>query len=148
MSPDDAVLHICGGKAREYPYRGFGVNDKTLDLDPACAPDFLQDARDVFPLRQVTAFPEIPGVYWDAVLIDRPYTKDDAAHYVPGADTLPELNDLVKRALQIVPVGHRIASLDYLWPHPGKHGREVATVAVSTGRNNRIRVFSVFERLA
>ena len=38
---DQPVLHICGGMARLYPYRrGFGPVDKTLDLDPACKPDF------------------------------------------------------------------------------------------------------------
>src|SRR6185503_8840943 len=34
------VLHVCGGLARLYPYRGgFGENDKTLDLDPNVNPD-------------------------------------------------------------------------------------------------------------
>src|SRR3990167_7927493 len=30
---DEPVLHVCGGMAKQYPYKGgFGVNDKTLDL--------------------------------------------------------------------------------------------------------------------
>lgn len=35
VTPHDAVLHVCGGKARDYPAkpRGFGPNDETLDLD-------------------------------------------------------------------------------------------------------------------
>ena len=46
----DPVLHVCGGMAKAYPYkRGFGPNDRTLDLDPNCEPDFLQDARLPFP---------------------------------------------------------------------------------------------------
>lgn len=133
---DGAVLHICGGRVRDYPYAGVGPRDKTLDLDPAHKPDYLQDAREPFP--------EGP---WDAVLIDRPYTEADAARYVPGADKLPEINDLLKRALHIVPIGGKVGVLDYTWPHPGKIGKEVAVVAVGTGRNNRARWFTVFQRL-
>ena len=149
VGPEDAVLHVCGGMVRKYPYRGFGVNDNTLDLDPACEPDYLQDARDELPLRKGDGH---DGTYtellpWDAVLIDRPYTEADAAHYAPGADKLPDLNDLLKRSLAVVPVGHRVGIIDYLWPHAGKYGQEVAVVAVGTGRNNRARWFTVFERL-
>lgn len=153
VSDEDYVLHVCGGRVRDYPYKGFGVNDKTLDLDPECKPDFLQDARDPLPLRSgMTIIPgpdhiEIVGLLWDAVLIDRPYTEVDAGHYTPGADKLPEINDLLKRALQVVPVGGKVGVLDYTWPHPGKVGKEVAVVAVGTGRNNRARWFTVFERL-
>lgn len=80
VSPDDAILHVCGGKVRDYPYRGLGPNDRTLDLDPACQPNFLQDARDALPRRACTCVgyachePHL----WDAVLIDRPYTPEDA----------------------------------------------------------------------
>lgn len=152
VGPNDSVLHICGGMVRSYPYRGFGPNDRTLDLDPACEPDFLQDARDPLPLRDLYDTEAIrPAVIdtvpWDAVLIDRPYTPDDADHYAPGAAALPDINDLLKRSLAIVPVGNRVGVLDYTWPHPGKIGSEVAVVAVGTGRNNRARWFTVFERL-
>jgi hypothetical protein len=143
VSDTDAVLHVCGGKVKDYPYRGFGPNDRTLDLDPACEPDYLQDARDTLPAHPIDQH----KMHWDAVLIDRPYTEEDAAHYVPGADSLPDLNDLLKRSLQIVPVGSKVGVLDYLWPHPGKYGKEVAVVGVGTGRNNRARWFTVFERI-
>ena len=136
VGPNDPVLHVCAGKVKDYPYKGFGSNDKTLDLDPACEPDYLQDAREPLPQGP-----------WGAVLIDRPYTEVDAVHYAPGADKLPDLNDLLKRSLQAVPLGHRVGILDYLWPHPGKIGKEVAVVAVGTGRNNRCRWYTVFERI-
>ena len=149
VDPDGAVLHVCAGMVRKYPYRGLGPNDKTLDLDPACAPDFLQDARDPLPLRPCDCEQDYDhgSHLWDAVLIDRPYTEEDAAHYAPGSAALPNLNDLLKRALGIVPIGHRVGVLDYLVPHPGKKGGFVALVAVSTGFNNRIRAYSVFERI-
>ena len=154
VGPLGAVLHVCGGKVKDYPYNGFNKGfDKTLDLDPKCEPDFLQDARDPLPLRPMWRWNEDASdgtpfeQLWDAVLIDRPYTEADAEHYVPGADKLPDLNDLLKRSLAIVPVGGKVGVLDYLWPHPGKKGKEVAVVAVGTGRNGRARWYTVFERL-
>lgn len=138
----DPVLHVCGGRVRDYPYSGFGANDYTLDLDPDLQPDFLQDARDELPRCELT-----PEGKWPAILIDRPYSEIDAAHYEPGPNKLPDLNDLLKRSLQAVSVGGKVGTLDYLWPHPGKHGKEVAVVGVGTGRNNRARWYCVFERL-
>ena len=134
-----AVLHVCGGRVRDYPYKGLGRNDKTLDLDPECKPDFLQDCRNELPLNG--------DKLWDAVLIDRPYTEGDAAKYVPGADKFPDINDLLKRALLVVPDGGRVGVLDYMWPHAGKLGLEVAVIAVGTGRNNRCRWYTVWERV-
>lgn len=143
VNPDDGILHVCAGKVKDYPFRGLGNFDFTLDLDPACVPDFLQDARDPLPQNP---YDTLHGL-WPAILIDRPYTEADAAKYVPGAETLPAINDLLKRSLLAVPEGHRVGVIDYVWPHPGKYGQEVAVVAVGTGRNNRARWFTVFERL-
>jgi len=137
VGPFSSVLHVCAGKVREYPYRGFGVNDYTLDLDPACEPNYLQDAREPFP--------DGP---WDAVLIDRPYTEEDANRYIPGARVLPAANLLVKHGINAVSIGGKVGILDYLVPHPPKNAGFVALVGVSTGYNNRIRAFSVFERLS
>lgn len=140
VGAEGAVLHVCGGKVRDYPYRGFGPNDKTLDLDITCEPDYLQDAQGPLPLP--------PGIgFWDAVLIDRPYTPEDADHYIPGRDVLPSANLLVRNGINVVAVGGRVAILDYLWPQPPKNAREVAVVAVGVGRNSRARWFTVFERL-
>jgi hypothetical protein len=143
VSVEQPVLHVCAGKVRDYPYRGLGLNDYTMDLDPVCEPDFLQDARE--PLPQC---PLMHNGLWPAILIDRPYTKEDADHYAPGKDVLPPINDLLKNALRSVPELRRVGVIDYIWPHPGKLGQEVAVVAVGTGRNNRARWFTVFERVA
>lgn len=147
----DAILHVCSGKIRDYPFRGLGANDYTLDLDPECQPDFLQDAREPFPCRKHDDMCAIGagclGGEWDGVMIDRPYTEADAAHYAPGADKLPTANLLVKHGIAVVPVGGKVGILDYLWPQPPKNAKEVAVVAVYTGRNNRARQFTVFERL-
>ncbi len=152
-----SVLHVCSGRIRDYPYRGLGPNDRTLDLDPALNPDFLQDAREPFPLNNkfsgmAEGIAMVPGVFdpvpWDAVLIDRPYSPEDATHYVPGPDVLPTANQLVKNAIAVVPVGGKVGILDYIWPQPPKNATEVAVIGVYTGRNNRARNFVVFERLS
>lgn len=139
-----AVLHVCSGRVRDYPYKGLGVNDKLLDLDPAVEPDFLQDARKPLPMKSAPN----PSVFWDAVLIDRPYTTEDAAHYTPGADALPPINPLLKNAISVVDIGSKVGVLDYVWPQPPKNATEVAVVSVVMGRNNRGRLFTVFERLS
>ena len=158
----DPVLHVCGGMVKQCLYRGFEENDRTADLDPGTAPDYLMDVRrlgigkgDLFPHRdgRILSDGALPGVdvpdLWPAMIIDRPYTAADHAEYNVERDAFPrDLNDLLKRALQCVEPGGRVGVLDYLWPHPGKWGKEVATIAVGTGRNNRARWFTVFERLA
>lgn len=152
IGPGASVLFVCGGKVREYPYPGSQVKgklaldrkDKTVDLDAGLFPDFVMDVRKELPQRPADG----SGLgLWDAVIIDRPYTEVDASRYEPGAATFPELNDLLKRSLELVPYGGRVGVLDYLWPHPGKRGLEVAVVAVGTGRNARARWFTVFERV-
>lgn len=138
---DDPVLHVCAGKIRDYPWAGLGPNDQTLDMDARNAPDFCQDARKPFPLWQESAL-------WPAVLIDPPYTEQDAARYLPGALHLPTPGRLLRNALDVVRVGGKVGLLHYLWPSPPKSAREVAVIAVGTGRNNRARWFTVFERLS
>lgn len=133
VSLEDAVLHVCAGRVRDYPYKGLGPNDQTMDVDPRTHPDFCLDITTGFPT----------GI-WQAILIDPPYTVDDAKRY--GDHPLPAPNGLLKAALLHVPVGHRVGMLHYIWPQPPKWAHEIAVVAVGTGRNNRARWFTVFER--
>lgn len=140
VGEEDAVLHVCGGRVKDYPYRrGFGPHDKTLDLDPALEPDYLQDASLGLPTMGA-------AFLWPAVLIDPPYTETDADHYVPGRDSLPRPNVLLKNALEVVRPGGRVGLLHYILPQPPKEAVFVAAVSVLVGFNNRVRVFSVFER--
>jgi hypothetical protein len=134
-SLDEPVLHVCGGMAKHYPHRGgFGPNDKTLDLNPATKPDYLQDARK-----------PLPGE-WAGILIDPPYSKKDAAQYTVCARKYPPPSRLVENALAVVPVGHKVGIIHYIIPRCPKNARFVACAAVICGFGNRIRVFSVFER--
>jgi hypothetical protein len=159
---NDPVLHVCGGMAKLYPYkRGFGPNDKTLDLDPECEPDFLRDARLPLPFadgvqedkRQMLMegvaqiVPQQRGrAPWAGVLIDPPYSELDAAHYKPGTKAYPKPNLLVKNALEVLPPGGRVGIIHYILPSPPPGTIFVAAVGVLCGYNNRIRIFSAFER--
>lgn len=132
---NDPVLHVCGGMARLYPYRGgFGPNDKTLDLNPDTQPDYTADARDPFP------------VGFKAFLMDPPYSAEDAAHYRPGSDAYPKPNTLIKNALQALTVGGRVGLIHYQLPGKPKNAKFIAAIGVMCGFNNRIRVYSVFEK--
>lgn len=170
VSIHDAVLHVCGGRVRDYPYpeRAVGPRDATIDLDPACEPDYLMDVTrlgvekgDLFPKRpdvfaQGGAVVELECVrpetwpLWDGVLLDRPYTALDHAEYAVPTEAFPSnLNNLLKRCLSTVAPGRRVGVLDYVFPQPPRNGvKLVAAVAVVAGYNNRIRIFSVFERVA
>jgi hypothetical protein len=139
----EPVLFVCGGMVRDYSCRGFGPNDKTLDLDPALSPDFLADAREPYPLNTQDLYG-----YWPGIIIDRPYTEEDADRYAPGRSKFPKLNLLVKHAINAIDVGSRIGILDYLWPQAPKNAKEQAVITVATGRNNRVRLFVVYEKIA
>ena len=144
VSINDPVLHVCGGKVKYYIYaNAIGPNDKTLDLDESLRPDFLQDARDPFPVMEGG---------WPAILIDPPYSGEDASHYSVGADKYPSPNLLLKNALTVVRPGGRVGILHYQLPRRppeavGFRTRFVACVGGVVGFNNRIRVFSVFEKI-
>ena len=134
---NDPVLHVCGGKAKLYTYAGgFGPNDKTLDLDPSVNPDYISDARWPYP----TCF--------KAMLCDPPYSLADAAKYTVGASVYPSPNVILKNALDALEIGDRVGIIHYSLPQPGKRAKFVACVGVCCGFNNRIRVYSVFEKLS
>lgn len=132
----DRVLHVCGGHAKSYPtWAKVCPNDWTLDMDPATEPDYLRDARE--PLLGT----------WDGILIDPPYTEADATHYQPGAAAFPSANLLLRNALAATETGGRVGMLHYVLPQPPREGvKFVACVGVIAGYNNRMRVYSVFEK--
>ncbi len=154
VGASDPVLHVCAGKVRDYPYRGLGKNDKTLDLNPKVKPDFLQDAREPFPpcTWGNHSYHFTKGL-WPAVLIDRPYSEEDADKYIKeglkeGRTVLPPVNLLLRNGIAAVPVGGKVGILDYKWPRPPANAKEVALIAVGIGRDSNARWYTVFERLA
>lgn len=132
---NEPVLHVCGGLAKQYPYRGgFGPNDKTLDLDPHVGPDFLQDCTG-----------ELPSGF-KGMLADPPYSEEDARQYFPGAERYPNPHKLMAAMLGALPIGHRAAMIHYVVPRCPQGARFVACVGVACGFGNRMRAFTVFER--
>lgn len=136
---DDAVLHVCGGMAKHYPYAGgFGPHDATLDIDPSTYPDYLHDARNPFHwIRQ-----------WNGIIIDPPYSVEDAANYRAGSAAFPTPTVLLRNSLAAVPIGRKVGIILYGLPKMPKNARFVAVAAVACGFGNRGRFFSVFERTA
>jgi hypothetical protein len=144
--PHDPVLHVCGGMAKFYPYKGgFGFNDQTLDIDATTEPDFLQDAREPFP-RIPFKGEEGDGWRWSAILMDPPYSEQDADKYNCGSSVYPTSNQLIKNALEVLPVGGRVGLIHYSLPAQPKNAKFVAAVGILCGFNNRIRCFSVFQK--
>ena len=145
----EPVLHVCGGCAKYYPYkRGFGPNDKTLDLDPQVQPDFLQDAKKPFPWsREINALGVEVDLPWAGILIDPPYSEEDCSHYNVGKEAYPSPSLLVKNAFAVLPVGGRVGIIHYIIPKAPTNSIFVACIGVVCGFNNRIRVYSVYEKV-
>lgn len=151
VSLDDVVLHVCSGRVRDYPFRGLGPNDKTLDINEQLAPDYVCDltSQDI-PSYEPN---EVTRQRWPAILTDPPYTQADADQYSHGRKHLPTSGALLKKCLEAVRPGGRVGMLHYEWPRPpraidGNQIRSIAAVGVLVGFANRIRCFSVFERAA
>ena len=133
-SNDDRVLHVCSGKVEDYPNTGFGKNDITVDIDKSLNPDFVMDVTK-----------ELPNALWDGILIDPPYTQEDANHY--NINDLPNPNKLVKDCINAIGVGGKVGILHYVCPSCPGNAKFLCCVGVLVGFNNRLRCFSVYERL-
>ena len=141
---NEPILHVCGGMAKYYPYkRGFGIHDQTLDVDPKTRPNFLQDARKPFPKYHTNGCDN----RFKAYLIDPPYSEEDAEKYPCGCKVYPKPNLLVKNAINALPVGGRVGIIHYMWPAGPKNSKEIAAIAVGTGRNGRARWYIVYEKI-
>jgi hypothetical protein len=142
-SINDPVLHVCGGMAKHYPYKGgFGPNDRTLDLDPSTEPDILADAKE--PIDPYWNWKE----HWAGIIADPPYSAEDASHYAPGAEAYPSPGKLIENCMASLRVGRKVGIIHYMVPRCPKNAKFTACVGVVCGFNNRIRVFSVFERIS
>ncbi|MEA4884294.1 MAG: hypothetical protein VB144_11705 [Clostridia bacterium] len=119
------MCHMCSGTVR---------GDYTVDLNPAMEPSLVADARDT----------GLPAESFEAVLIDPPYTPEDATQY--GYE-YPEPKDLLREAWRLIKPGGRVGILHYIVPRPpAKDARLLALVSVVVGFGNRVRVFTVFEK--
>lgn len=137
---DEPLLHVCSGMVHKYPGWGYGSFDKRLDLDIDCEPDYLQDARDKYPLLDT-------GDQWPAILQDPPYTEEDADNYQVGRGVLPTCNQLLTRAWEVLRPGGKVGILHQLHPKgPAKNARLAAVITIIQGQNQRARIFTVYEK--
>lgn len=145
---DQPMLHVCGGMAKRYPYkRAIGNLDRTMDLDPKCEPDILMDCREIDWPTQTTNL-QGDDLWWGGILIDPPYSEQDAAEYAPGSDKYPNPHQLVRTAINTLRVGYKVGIIHYIVPRCPKNAHFVASIAVKCGFGNRARTFNVFERTA
>lgn len=153
----EPVLHVCGGQAKRYslpeygvikgtPLWGYGPSDVTLDADENQGPDIVCNVAMVGWPNYVKEQQQLQRVEFRAVLADPPYTVEDADKYAPGRIWFPKAKQLLAECLELVPVGGRVGMLHYIWPKPPEWAKCVAMVSVIVGYNNRVRVFSVYER--
>lgn len=120
------LIHLCSGKV---------ARDFTVDIDPKAEPDLVADARST----------GLESESYDAVLMDPPYSLEDAQNY--NHKEYPEPKDLMREAYRLVRPGGRIGLLHYIVPRkPAKDARLLALIGVVVGFGNRIRAFTVFEK--
>ena len=125
LLPGD-LIHLCSGKV---------ACDFTVDIDPETEPDLVRDARST----------GLDSESFDAVLMDPPYSIEDAQNY--NHKDYPEPKDLMKEAYRLVRPGGRIGMLHYIAPRPpAKDAKLLAMIGIIVGFGNRIRVFTVFEK--
>lgn len=143
------VLHVCSGRVRDYPYRGLGEHDLTLDLDPALKPDFVLDANEPESYSKARDRAMANGRPIKAVLADPPYSEEWAQNYAVK-DSLPTANNIVKYSVErLLPIGGRVGVLSMEWPlYPKAKAKQVALVGVYVGNGNIGRTFAVFEKIA
>lgn len=119
------MCHLCSGTVRD---------DFTVDVNPELKPDLVADARNT----------GLPGECFDAVLIDPPYSPEDAEKY--GTE-YPKPKHLMQEAYRLLRPGGRVGMLHFLFVQPpAKDARLLALIGVVTGCNGKIRVFTVYEK--
>lgn len=138
------MLHACGGLARFYPYKGgFCEHDQTADIDRQTEPDYWLDLEERFPMLNDGLDHESK---WPGILIDPPYSEADAQHY--SHKKCPKLNLLMKNAMEVLEVYGKVGVIHYMLPKQPKNTKFIASIKCVCGFNNRVRTFSVFEKLA
>lgn len=147
---DQPMMHVCGGLAREYPYkRGFGPFDMTMDLDPSVKPDFLKDCRDKdWPINASGPLSQ-ECTPWGGILIDSAYSEEDQTKYGPEVQgKYPNPHQLIETAINTLRIGYKVGMIHYVIPRCPKNAIFIADIGITCGFGNRKRAFTVFERTA
>lgn len=139
----DQVLHVCSGEVKDYPWRGLGPLDRFVDIDPSLNPDFCCDLRE--PLKPDWNTQGVGGFY-NYILVDPPYTPEEAANYNCGSECCPTARQALHNCWPVLAPGGKIGILHRKVPRPPKEAHFVALAAVFMGYDNDARWFSVFEK--
>lgn len=131
MFPDaERILHVPSGSLPPGPYT-------RVDIRPECNPDILGDAHDLKTL--------LPNRSFDLVLVDPPYSSEDAEHY---GKPMVRRNALLKSCLEVTEPGGWIVWLDQAFP---MFSKEQCTLDLCIGMikstNHRVRAVFGFRKV-
>ena len=99
----DAVLHVCGGQARHYPYKGRIRPQTTRPWISTRPPNltYLQDAASALPR---------PGHHCGSAV----QQGRRALH--PRPRSMPQPSRIVARAIEALPIGGRVGIIRHILP--------------------------------
>jgi hypothetical protein len=131
LFPDkSSILHLFSGMVDQSVLPG-----KTVDINPARNPDYLDDAQ---------SLEQVPLETFDLILADPPYSHEDAEKY---GVTLIKANKVMK-ALERVKPGTHIVWLDQRLPMYRKECfRTIGYIGMVKSTNHRFRCITIFERV-
>lgn len=133
LFPDvgESLLHACSGSLPPGPY-------VRLDLNPARAADIVGNVYDAPEL--------LSGRRFRLITCDPPYSDADAVKY--GTAMIDRQRAIAALAHVVEPGGH-LVWLDQVWPvHNKTQFVTVGRIALIRSTNHRVRLISIFERVA
>jgi hypothetical protein len=131
LFPDkQKILHVFSGRVDQSALPG-----DTVDINPDLSPTYLDDAQTLL---------KVPLENYDLVVIDAPYSVEDAEHY----KTTMVKRNLVLRALQRVRSGTHIVILDQvLWMWRKDTFNLEGVIGIVKSSNHRFRVTVIFRKI-
>lgn len=130
MAADD-TLHIFSGSLPAGPYT-------RVDINPLLCPDVVGSVYDVAHL-----FPERR---FKLQIADPPYSDEDAVKY---RTIMVDRFKVTQALASVAPIGGYLAWLDCVWPmHTKTQWVTVGRIFLQRATNHRVRVLSLFERVA
>lgn len=130
LFPDKAsTLHLFSGKVDTLVIPG-----DTVDINAENAPTYVDDAQTLV---------NVPLEKYDLVLIDPPYSVEDAEHYQTNMVSRKRVIDALARCKP----GTHLAILDQvLWMYRKDTWAMEAVIGVCKSTNHRFRLITVFRR--
>jgi hypothetical protein len=129
-------LHVFSGslpKSDEYA---------TYDINPDLKPDFCGSIYDIEHRMTLGAH----RLEWSLILADPPYSSEDAKKY---GTPMVNRGRVFQALAPVTRVGGHVVWLDTTWPmHRKDQWRTVGRIGLTRSTNHRVRMVSIFERVA